>query len=117
MPRTGTWTGGRDPSIHRRWHLSFHLEVGALRPPVVTFAKRAGSQLGEGLIPMLFPLKHSMQKFPSTMVANSRCRPQSGGGSNEVMSLSIHTWLVVLVDPVNFLLQPQTLSFFMNIWG
>jgi hypothetical protein len=31
--------GGRDPSIHRRWHLAFHLEMGALRPPVVTFAE------------------------------------------------------------------------------
>jgi hypothetical protein len=30
---------GQDPSIHRRWHFTFHLEVGALRPPVVTLAE------------------------------------------------------------------------------
>jgi hypothetical protein len=28
-----------DPSIHRRWHLAFHLVTGALRPPVVTLAE------------------------------------------------------------------------------
>jgi hypothetical protein len=40
------WTGDRDPSIHRRRHLAFHLEMEALRLLVVTFAERAGSQLG-----------------------------------------------------------------------
>jgi hypothetical protein len=44
------------PSIHRRWHIVFHLEMGSLRPPVVTFAERAGSQLGAGLSPGLSPL-------------------------------------------------------------
>jgi hypothetical protein len=37
---------GWDPSIHRRWHFTFHLETGALRPPVVTFVERVGSWLG-----------------------------------------------------------------------
>jgi hypothetical protein len=31
-----------DTSIHRRWHPPFHLEMGALRPPVVTFSEKAG---------------------------------------------------------------------------
>jgi hypothetical protein len=57
----GVW----DPSIHRRWHLNFHMERGKLRPPVVTLAERTGSWLGAGLSPGLFPLKHSLQKFPS----------------------------------------------------
>jgi hypothetical protein len=65
MPRSGAWTGGWDLSIHRRWHLTFHLEMGALRPPVVTFAERAGSWLGAGLTPRLSPPKHSLQKCPS----------------------------------------------------
>jgi hypothetical protein len=33
----------QNPSIPRRWHPAFLLEMGALRPPVVTFAERAGS--------------------------------------------------------------------------
>jgi hypothetical protein len=37
--RSGMWTGGLDPSIHRRWHLAFHLVMGALRPPVVILAE------------------------------------------------------------------------------
>jgi hypothetical protein len=108
MQRNAKWTGGQDPLIHRRWHLAFHLEIGALRHPVVTFPERAG------LSPGLFPLKHSLQKCPCC----PPClwyRPQLGGGSNEVMSLifslcywcpgySIQTWLVVLVDPMTFLL-------------
>jgi hypothetical protein len=43
------------PINPRRWHLAFHLEMGALRPPVVTFAERAGSWLGVGLTPVLSP--------------------------------------------------------------
>jgi hypothetical protein len=52
------WSLGRrprDPSIRRRWHPAFHLETGALRPPVVTFAERAGSQREVGLSPGLSP--------------------------------------------------------------
>jgi hypothetical protein len=56
---------GQDPSICRRWHLTFHLEAGALRPPVVTFAEREGSWLGAGLTPRLSPLSNSLQKYPS----------------------------------------------------
>jgi hypothetical protein len=37
-----------------------------------------------GGMPFAFPVEVPLL---STMVANSRCRPQSGGGSNEVMSL------------------------------
>jgi hypothetical protein len=29
----------QNPSIHRRWYPTFHLEMGALRPPVVTFQR------------------------------------------------------------------------------
>jgi hypothetical protein len=91
MPRSGTWTGGWDPSINRRWHLTFHLETGALRPPVVTFVERAGSWLGTGLSPELFPFWALSAEVPllSTIVASSGCRSQSGGAfsesSNEVM--------------------------------
>jgi hypothetical protein len=78
---------GQDPSIHRRWHLAFHLETGALTPPVNTFGERAGSQLGAGLTPRLSPLLSILWRgaLLSTMVASSGCRPQLGGGSNEVM--------------------------------
>jgi hypothetical protein len=81
----------QDPSIHRRWHPTFHLEMRALRPSVVTFAERAGSQLGTGLSPKLTPFRAFSVEVPllSTMVASSGCRPQLGEalseGSNEVM--------------------------------
>jgi hypothetical protein len=74
-----------------RWHPIFHLEMGALRPPVVTFAERAGSLLGEGLSPSLSPFWAFSAEVPflSTMVESSGCRPQLGGAlsesSNEVM--------------------------------
>jgi hypothetical protein len=108
------WTGGWDPSIHRRWLLAFHLEMEALRPPVVIFAERAGSWLGAGLSPGLSPLSILCRIVPP--VHYGRCKPQSGGGSNEVLSLillsvsnvPVITWLVVLVDPMTFLLKPQT---------
>jgi hypothetical protein len=89
MPRSGAWTGGWDTSIHRRLHLASHLEIGALRPPVVTFAERAGSQLGVELTPGLSPLSILCRSVPSVQVASSGCRPQLGQAlsesSNEVM--------------------------------
>jgi hypothetical protein len=36
----------QDPSIHRRWHPAFCLEIGALRPLWVIFAEEAKSQWG-----------------------------------------------------------------------
>jgi hypothetical protein len=69
----------------------FHLETGTLRPPVVTFAERAGSWWGLGLSPGLSPFWAFSVEEPllSTMVASSGCRPQLGGAlpesCNEVM--------------------------------
>jgi hypothetical protein len=45
----------RNPSIHERWHPTFHLETGALRPLMVTFAERARSQWG-GAVSQTVPL-------------------------------------------------------------
>jgi hypothetical protein len=65
--------------------------MGALRPPVVTFAERVGSQLGAGLTLGPSPFWAFSAEVPllSTMVVSSGCRPQSGGvlseSSNEVM--------------------------------
>jgi hypothetical protein len=56
--------GGQDPPIHRRWHLAFHLEMGALRPPVATLAEKAGSWLGVGLSPGLSPLSIFCRSAP-----------------------------------------------------
>jgi hypothetical protein len=143
MPRSGVWTGGWDPSIHRRWHLTFHLKMGALRPPVVTFAERAGSWLGVGLSPKMSPFWAFSAEvlLLSTSVASSGCRPQSGGAlsesSNEVMmslilfcpvskvpdiqtyrhKLYIQTWLAVLLGSMAFFLSATAFEFFMNIWG
>jgi hypothetical protein len=72
-----------DPSTHRRWLSIFHLEMGALRPPVVTFAERTRSQWGLGLSPRLSPLWGFPEEVPhlSTMVASSGHRPLWGGHS------------------------------------
>jgi hypothetical protein len=71
----------RDPSIHRRWHPTFHLEMGALRPPVVTFAEVASSQWGLGLYPGLSPFGAFLVEVPllSTIVASLGYRPPLGG--------------------------------------
>jgi hypothetical protein len=53
-----------NPSFHRRWYPTFHLEMGALRFPVVTFAERARSQWGLGLSPGLSPFWGLLQKCP-----------------------------------------------------
>jgi hypothetical protein len=74
-----------NPSIHRKWHSTFHLEMGALRPPVVTFAERAGSQWGLRLFPGLSPFWSFSTEVSllSTMVASLGCRLQSGGALPE----------------------------------
>jgi hypothetical protein len=74
-----------NPSIHRRWHPAFHLEMGALRTPVVTFAERARSQWGLGLSPWLSPFWAFPAEVPllSTMVASLGRRPQLGGALPE----------------------------------
>jgi hypothetical protein len=90
-----------DPSIHRRWHPAFHLEMGALRPPVVTLAERAGLWRVVGLSPGLFPfLAFSAEvSLLSIMAANSRCRLQLGGALfesyNEVIVLLSFSLLLV----------------------
>jgi hypothetical protein len=38
-----------DPSIQGRWHLTFHPEMGALRPPMVALTDGAWSRKGLGL--------------------------------------------------------------------
>jgi hypothetical protein len=75
----------QDPSIHRRWHPTFHLEMGALRPPVVTFAERVGSLWRLGLSPRLFPFWAFFAEVPLlfTMVVSSGHRPQSGWAPSE----------------------------------
>jgi hypothetical protein len=59
--------------------------MGAIRPPVVTFAERARSQWGPGLSPGLSPFWAFSVEVPllSTMVASSRYRPQLGGALPE----------------------------------
>jgi hypothetical protein len=69
------WSTDRRPwdsSIHRRWHPTFHLEMGALRSPVVTFAEREGSWWGPGLSPGLSPFRAFSVEVPllSTMMGN-----------------------------------------------
>jgi hypothetical protein len=55
-----------DPSIHRRWHPAFHLEMGALRP-----SERAKSWWRSWLSPRLSPFWAFAAEVPllSTMVA------------------------------------------------
>jgi hypothetical protein len=83
--------GLQDISIHRRWHSAFHLEMGALRPPVVNFVERAGSRWGQGLSPRLSPFWAFPAEVPQyTMVGGtSGCRSLLGGalpeGCDEVM--------------------------------
>jgi hypothetical protein len=130
---------GRDPSIHKRWHLTFHLEAGALRPPVVTFAERIGSQLGVGLSPKLSPLSSILCRNAPPVHRGSRFRIQApvrwvlSESSNDAMVsliflspvnkvpdiqtyVYIQTWLPVLLGSLTFNLQPQT-EFSTNIWG
>jgi hypothetical protein len=89
MPRSGAWTGGQDPSIHRRKHPTFHLGRGQLDCGYL--AEKAGSRFGAELSPGLSPFWTFSAEVPllSTMVTSSGCRPQSGGAlsenSNEVM--------------------------------
>jgi hypothetical protein len=78
MLRSGAWTGGL--GTHQSiggGTPTFHLEMGALRPPVVTFAERAGFQLGVGLSPGLPPFWAFSVEVPflPTMAANLGCRP------------------------------------------
>jgi hypothetical protein len=89
-PRNGVWTGGRDPSIYRRWHLAFHLEAGALRLPVVTLAEGRVPVGGRAVSRAVPPYAFSAGvPILSTMVASSGYRPQMGGAlsesSNEAM--------------------------------
>jgi hypothetical protein len=60
-----------DLSIHRRWCPTFHPEMGAFRPPVVTFANRERSQWGMGP-PGLSPFWAFPAEVPllSTMIAS-----------------------------------------------
>jgi hypothetical protein len=53
--RSGARTGDQDPSIHRKWHPIFHPEIGALRPPVVTFAE-GRVPVGAGAVSRALPL-------------------------------------------------------------
>jgi hypothetical protein len=46
---------GWDPSIHRSWHLTFHLAAGALKPPVVTLAE-GRVPVGGGAVSQAVPL-------------------------------------------------------------
>jgi hypothetical protein len=75
----------QNPSIHRGWHLTYHLEMEVLRPPVVTFAEGARSWWGLGLSPRLSPFWAFPAEVPIlfTMVASSGYRPPSGGALSE----------------------------------
>jgi hypothetical protein len=76
MPRSRAWTGGQDPSIHRRWHLAFHLEVGALRPPVVTLAE-GRVLVGGGVISQAVPLLSNLCRSPPPVHDGSKLRMQA----------------------------------------
>jgi hypothetical protein len=88
----------QDLSIHKRWHLTFCLETGELRPPVVTFAAGTGSQWGARDVPLLgIPCGSAP---PVHMVANSGCRALLGGALPEscdqvmILFLSFSLFLV-----------------------
>jgi hypothetical protein len=75
------------PLIHRRWLPAFHLEMGALRPPVVIFAERAGSQWRPGLSPGLSPFWAFSAEVPLLVHNGGRHAPPNSSpeSCDEVM--------------------------------
>jgi hypothetical protein len=88
----------RDPSMQGRWHPSFHLEMEALRPPVVALTYGFWSRRGPGLSPRL-PTSLTLSMEVSFLSALVAC-PESGAPSDgdSLSTVIRYWWFFILIS-------------------